>query len=104
MTKISEKEFNDLTGVAIRVGRINPDSFAQRILAVLPEKGAVTLDEVVEKVLREGEDKSAVKKIKYMLYRLSINKNKAGDVKVLFKNDDDGTYFYKKNPDYGKAE
>jgi len=98
---ISEKEFNELNGTPRTVGGKDPNSMTQRTLAVLPKKGGMTIEEVVDKVATDTDDE---KKLKQALNALCYDKvkNAVGEkvTKVIKRHNDEHMAFYKLNPDY----
>jgi len=98
---ISEKEFAELKGAPSRVGGVNPNSMAQRILKIVPDKGGMTAEEVISEVREDGDDE---KKLKQALDAHTYDKvkNAKGErtTKVIKKYNKEGIAFYKKNPEY----
>lgn len=95
MPIITDEQFNQLKGIPMRVGKADPNSMTNRILSVIPDKGAISLPEI--RKVKKLED-IADKQLKTILGNLVNKKNKSGQTKIETKldTDKDRTPYFRK--------
>jgi len=88
----TNEEFEALTGTPKRAGKSDPNSMTNRVLSLIPTKGAVNLAD-----LRKGKKIKDMsnKQIRTIVSNLVNKKDKNGVAKVEVKHDDDHNPYFR---------